>query len=175
MMMLRTKQIFRKASTLQRWASSLVIAEHDSSAISAGTLSTITAASKIGGEITVLVAGKNIDAATKHASTVANVTKVLALNNDALEHSLAEDMSTVVEQVAKKYTHILAPSTNNGKNFLPRAAALLDCSPLTDIVAVVDESTFKRPMYAGNAIATMKMGNETKFLLVRPTAFEKAE
>lgn len=133
--------------------------------------------------------------------------------NDALVNSLAEDVTAVVTQVAKKHTHILAASTNNGKNFMPRAAAILDSSPLSDILAVVDENTFKRPMYAGNAIATMKMTNAHKvwlpncitqpafacyytcntsllllvsysycffflarcqFLLVRPTAFEKA-
>jgi electron transfer flavoprotein alpha subunit len=113
-------------------------------------------------QITVLVAGKNVDAVAKHASSISNVTKVLVLNNDALEHSLAEDMSAVVVQIAKKYTHVLAPATNNGKNFIPRAAAVLNCSPLTDVLAVVDESTFKRPMYAGNAIATMKMTNDVK-------------
>jgi electron transfer flavoprotein alpha subunit len=108
------------------------------------------------------VAGKNVDAVAKHAASISNVTKVLVLNNDALEHSMAEDMSAVVVQVAKKYTHVWAPATNNGKNFIPRAAAVLNCSPLTDVLAVVDESTFKRPMYAGNAIATMKMTNDLK-------------
>ena len=106
--------------------------------------------------------GKNLDAVAKHAADVTNVTKVLVLENDALVNNLAEDVSAVVTQVAKKYTHILAASTNNGKNYLPRAAALLDSSPLSDILAVVDENTFKRPMYAGNAIATMKMTNEHK-------------
>jgi electron transfer flavoprotein alpha subunit len=87
---------------------------------------------------------------------------VLTVNDDALEHPLAEAMSSVVEQVAKKYTHVLTPSTNHGKSFLPRAAAVLNSSPLMDVLAVIDESTFKRPMYAGNAIATVKMSNETK-------------
>ncbi len=114
----------------------------------------------------MLVTGKGVDAVAKHASTVANVTKVLVLDNAALEHSLAEDLSGVVTQIAKKYSHVLAPSSNNGKNFMPRAAAVLDCSPLTDIIAVIDESTFKRPMYAGNAISTVKMTNETKVRLL---------
>lgn len=113
-------------------------------------------------QISVLVTGKNLDAVAKHASSISNVSKVLVLENEALIHSLAEDMSAVLVQVAKKYTHVLAPSSNNGKNFIPRAAALLNSSPLTDVLAVVDENTFKRPMYAGNAIATMKMTNDTK-------------
>lgn len=113
-------------------------------------------------QISVLVLGKGLDAVAKHAAGVSGVTKVLVVENEALANSLAEDVSAVVTQVAKKYTHILAPSTNNGKNYLPRAAALLDSSPLSDILAVVDENTFKRPMYAGNAIATMKMTNDHK-------------
>lgn len=110
----------------------------------------------------MLVAGKNVDAAAKHAASISNVTKVVSVTSDALEHSLAEDMSSLLVQVAKNYTHVLAPSTNNGKNFIPRAAAVMDCSPLSDVIAVVDENTFKRPMYAGNAIATMKMSNSIK-------------
>eukprot|EP00598_Pedospumella_elongata_P002824 CAMPEP_0184974218 /NCGR_PEP_ID=MMETSP1098-20130426/5755_1 /TAXON_ID=89044 /ORGANISM="Spumella elongata, Strain CCAP 955/1" /LENGTH=329 /DNA_ID=CAMNT_0027496763 /DNA_START=24 /DNA_END=1013 /DNA_ORIENTATION=- len=172
--MLRAKTLLRRNSVLQRYASSLVVAEHDGAVLSAGTLSTITAASKIGGDISVLVLGKGLDAVAKNAAGVAGVTKVLVAENDALVNSMAEDVAAVVTQVAKKHTHILAASTNNGKNFMPRAAAILDSSPLSDILAVVDENTFKRPMYAGNAIATMKMTNAHKFLLVRPTAFEKA-
>lgn len=106
--------------------------------------------------------GKNLDAVSKHAAGISNVTKVLVVENEALVNSLAEDVSAVVTQVAKNYTHILAASTNNGKNFIPRAAAILNSSPLSDVLAVVDENTFKRPMYAGNAIATMKMSNEHK-------------
>ena len=109
-----------------------------------------------------MVTGKGLDAVAKHASTVAGVSKVLVVENDALVNNLAEDMAAVVVQVAAKYTHVLASSSNNGKNFIPRAAAVLNCSPLTDVLAVVDENTFKRPMYAGNAIATMKMTNATK-------------
>jgi len=122
------------------------------------------------------VTGKGLDAVAAHASSVAHVGKVLVLDSETLEHSLAEDMAAALNQVVtdQGVSHVLAPASNNCKNFLPRAAALMDCSPLMDVLAVVDENTFQRPMYAGNAIATMKMGNATKFLLVRPTAFEKA-
>ena len=109
-----------------------------------------------------MVVGKGVDAVAKSAAAVDNVTKVLVVDNEALEHSLAEDMSNVLVQVAKNYTHILAPSSNFGKNFMPRAAAVMDCSPLTDIISVVNETTFKRPMYAGNAISTVEMSNAVK-------------
>lgn len=122
-------------------------------------------------QVSVLLLGKGLDTVAKHAAGVSGVTKVLVVENEALVNSLAEDVSAVVTQVAKKYTHILAPSTNNGKNYLPRAAALLDSSPLSDILAVVDESTFKRPMYAGNAIATMKMTNDHKVRWCCPAFF----
>jgi electron transfer flavoprotein alpha subunit len=115
----------------------------------------------------VLVTGKNLDAVAKNAASIANVTKVLVAENEALLNNLAENMSVAVTQVAKSYTHVLAPSSNNGKNFIPRAAAVMDCSPLTDVLAVVDENTFKRPMYAGNAIATMKMTNAVKVRMSR--------
>jgi electron transfer flavoprotein alpha subunit len=119
--------------------------------------------------------GKNLDAVAKSTATVTGVSKVLVLESDVLDQCLAEDLAAALVQVAPKYTHILAASSNHGKNFIPRAAALLDSQPLMDVLAVVDENTFKRPMYAGNAIATLSMSNALKFLLVRPTAFEKAE
>jgi len=164
----------RSSSSLGRYASSLVVAEHDAAGLSAGTLATITAASQIGGDVSVLLMGKNLDAVAKSAATVAGVSKVLVLESDILEQCLAEDMAAALVQIAPKYTHILAASSNHGKNFVPRAAALLDSQPLMDVLAVVDEATFRRPMYAGNAIATMKMSSALKFLLVRPTSFEKA-
>ncbi len=100
---------------------------------------------------------------------------MLSLDNDIFSHLLAENQSSAVAQIAKSYTHILAPATGNGKNYIPRTAALMNCSPLSDVTAVIDEETFKRPMYAGNAISTVKMSNANKFLLIRTTAFEKAE
>ena len=160
-----------------RDASSLVVAEHDGQSLSQGTLSSITAASKIGGNVDVLVMGKAIGDAAAAAAGVVGVGKVLSLDNDALDHSLAEDSAAAVQAVLSggSYSHVLAPSSNHGKNFMPRVAALMDCAPLTDITAVVSEDTFQRPMYAGNAIATVQMKDTTKFILVRTTAFEKAE
>lgn len=162
----------------------MVVAEHEAGKVlSAGTLSAITAASKIGGDvslrfigpsfasffrtkqISVLVIGKNVSDAAAHAAKVKNVSKVLVVDHDAFANSLAEDVSKVVQEIAPKYSHILAPSSNSTKNFIPRAAALLDASPLTDVVSVVDDSTFKRPVYAGNAIATVKMSNAHKVFL----------
>jgi len=161
-------------SQRKRLASCLVVSEHDQSVISPATLSTITAASKIGGEITLLITGKNLSNVTKHASSINGISKVLTYEPTTLNLNVAEDISTLLEQIVPKYTHILVPSTNHGKNYLPRLAALFDSAPMMDVLDVVDENTFKRPMYAGNAIATMKMSNPIKFLLIRPTAFEKA-
>lgn len=118
--------------------------------------------------------GKNVGSAASKAATINGVKKVLVMDDASLENNLPEVVSSAVSDVVKNYSHILAPSSNFGKNFLPRTAALLDSSPLTDVVSVIDENTFKRPLYAGNAIATMKMSDAIKFLLVRPTAFDKA-
>jgi len=106
--------------------------------------------------------GTNTITAARHASLIRSVTKVLTLEGSLYSHSVAEELSNVLLQLSKNYTHVLAPSTNLGKNFLPRAAALLDSSPLTDIIAVQSSDTFKRPMYAGNAIATVKMSSNIK-------------
>lgn len=129
---------------------------------------------KIESKISVLVMGKNVGDAAKHASGVAGVTKVLTLDSDSLANATAEDVSGILSQVAKNYSHVLAPASNSGKNFMPRCAAIMDSAPLMDVLAVVDESTFKRPMYAGNAIATVQMTDAVKFILVRTTAFDKA-
>ena len=160
-----------------RNASSLVVAEHDGQALSQGTLSSITAASKIGGNVDVLVMGKGIESAATAAAGVTGVNRVLKLDNDSLDHSLAEDSAAAVHAVlsGNSYSHVLAPSSNHGKNYMPRVAALMDSAPLTDMTSVVSEDTFQRPMYAGNAIATVQMKDATKFILVRTTAFDKAE
>lgn len=155
-------------------ASCLVVAEHDNTAISQGTLSAITAASKIGGDVTVLVAGKGIDDVAKSAASVNGVSKVLSADNEGLEHTMAEPMAHFVSKISSSYTHVLAPSSNSSKNWMPRAAALADCAPLSDVAEVVSEDTFKRPMYAGNAIATVQMSDKLKHLLVRTTSFDKA-
>jgi len=118
--------------------------------------------------------GKGVGDAAKHASSIKGVSKVLTLDDEAFSHKIAETQSAAVSQLAKKFSHILAPSTANGKNYIPRTAALLNSAPLSDALAVIDENTFKRPMYAGNAIATVKMSSANKFILVRTTAFEKA-
>jgi electron transfer flavoprotein alpha subunit len=151
------------------------VAEHDNVNLSPSSLSTITAAKAIGGDITVLIMGHKVEEVAKTASKLAGVNKVLSSDHEGLKYRIAEDISPVVRDIATSgsYTHVLAPSSNNGKNFLPRTAALCDSSPLTDVIAVKDESTFLRPMYAGNAIATVNMTDKLKFLLVRPTAFEK--
>mmetsp|Transcript_22650 Transcript_22650/g.31042 ORF Transcript_22650/g.31042 Transcript_22650/m.31042 type:complete len:334 (-) Transcript_22650:211-1212(-) len=169
-----SRNSFRIPSLNRKFSSCLVVGEHDSNQISPGTLSTITAASQIGGEVSVLIIGSNVKSAAQHASSIKSVTKVLTLEGPLYSHSVAEELSNVLVQLANKYTHVLAPSSNLGKNYIPRAAALLDSSPLSDIIAVQSPDTFKRPMYAGNAIATVTMSSAIKFLLVRTTAFEKA-
>lgn len=159
-----------------RNGSSLVVAEVQGSDITQGTLATITAASKLkGNPITVLVAGHNVsDVATK-AANVAGVSKVICVDDASLANKVAENFASTLVEVAKGgFTHVFVPASNHGKNFVPRAAAVMDASPLTDILSVIDEETFTRPLYAGNAIATFKMTDKVKFLLVRPTAFEKA-
>jgi electron transfer flavoprotein alpha subunit len=162
------------SSSSSRFASSLVVAEHEEGKLTTGTLSAISAAQKIGGDVSVLVVGKNVAEVAASASKVNNVQKVLTVDHAAFEHILAEDMAPVLKDVAQNYTHVIAPSSNVSKNYIPRAAALVDSAPVTDILSVIDEATFTRPVYAGNAIATVKMSDKIKFVLVRTTAFEKA-
>ena len=113
-------------------------------------------------QISVLVVGKDVASVAKDAAKVNNVSKVLVVDNDVFSNSVAEDVATVVQEIAPKFSHVLAPSTNHSKNFIPRAAVKLDSAPLTDVIAVVDESTFKRPVYAGNAVSTVTMSAATK-------------
>lgn len=154
--------------------SNLVIAEHDNQNLKASTLNTITAASKIGGDIEVLVVGSNCQAVAQAAAAVAGVTKVRVADNVAYEHQLAENTAQLVAALAPAYTHLLAPATPAGKNLMPRVAALLDVNQLTDIMAVVSVDTFKRPIYAGNAIATVQSSDKIKVMSVRITAFDPA-
>lgn len=154
--------------------SNLVIAEHDNQNLKASTLNTITAASKIGGDIEVLVVGSNCQAVAQAAAAVAGVTKVRIADNAAYEHQLAENTAQLVAALAPAYTHLLAPATPAGKNLMPRVAALLDVNQLTDIMAVVSTDTFKRPIYAGNAIATVQSSDKIKVMSVRITAFDPA-
>ncbi|MFZ1568702.1 MAG: FAD-binding protein [Thiolinea sp.] len=154
--------------------SNLVIADHDNQNLKASTLNTITAASKIGGDIEVLVVGSNCQAVAQAAAAVAGVTKVRVADNVAYEHQLAENTAQLVAALAPAYTHLLAPATPAGKNLMPRVAALLDVNQLTDIMAVVSVDTFKRPIYAGNAIATVQSSDKIKVMSVRITAFDPA-
>lgn len=152
----------------------LVYAEHDNKELKKATLNTITAASKIGGDIVVLVAGLGCEAVAEQAAKVAGVSKVLCASNAAFEHQLAENVAKLVVSLAGDYSHIVAPATTTGKNFLPRVAALLDVNMLTDVTAVIDAETFERPIYAGNAIATVKDTESKKIITVRATAFDAA-
>lgn len=150
----------------------LVIAEHDNKALNAATLNVVAAAQKIGGDITVLVAGSNAQAVADQAAKVAGVSKVLLADDAAYVNQLAENVAKLVAELGKGYSHILAASTTTGKNILPRAAALLDVSMITDIIAVEGPKTFKRPIYAGNAIATVESGEAVVVATVRGTAFD---
>ncbi|SIS40454.1 FAD-binding protein [Insolitispirillum peregrinum] len=150
----------------------LVIAEHDGSALKAATLNTLAAAQAIGGDITVLVAGSGCQAAAQAVAQVAGVAKVLVVDDAAYTHALAEPMGDLVASLAGGYSHVLAPATTFGKNFLPRVAALKDVAMLSDVCGVVSADTFVRPIYAGNALATVQSSDALKVLTVRATAFD---
>ena len=150
----------------------LVLAEHDNQSIRKATLNTVAAAKNIGGEIHVLVAGQQAGAAAKAAAQIAGVAKVLHADAAHLGEFLAENIAALVVSLAKGYSHILAPATSNGKNVMPRAAALLDVQQISDICAVESADTFVRPIYAGNALATVKSKDAIKVITVRTTAFD---
>lgn len=152
----------------------LVIAEHDNQTLHPSTLNVIAAAGKIDADITVLVAGSGSSAVADAASKVSGVTKVAHADSDAYQYQLAENVSTVVIDAVKAggYSHLLAPATTTGKNLLPRVAALLDVQPLSDVVSIESADTFKRPIYAGNVIATVKSSDSIKVMTVRTTAFD---
>jgi electron transfer flavoprotein alpha subunit len=150
----------------------LVLAEHDGRTVRKATLNTVAAAQKIGGEIHVLVAGHNCAEAAKAAAQVAGVKKVVHADAPQLGEELAENVASLIVAMAKNYSHILAPATSTGKNILPRAAALLDCQQISEIIAVESPDTFVRPIYAGNALATVKSADPIKVITVRTTAFD---
>ncbi len=152
----------------------LVVADHSNAALVGATANTVTAAQQIGGDITVLVAGSNCGAAAEEAAKLSGVSKVIVADNAAYEHLLAENVSLLVAELGKDFTHILAPATSNGKNILPRVAALLDVAQISDIIAVESADTFKRPIYAGNAIATVQSEDAIKVITVRGTGFDAA-
>ena len=150
----------------------LVFAEHDNSTLKAETLKTVAAAQAIGGDITLLVAGYNCQTVAEAASKVNGVTKVLVADNAVYEHQLAENASLLVLELAGDYEHIIATALTTGKNFMPRVAALLDVTQISDIIAVESNDTFVRPIYAGNAIATVQSLDSKKIITVRATGFD---
>src|ERR1700761_1731708 len=152
----------------------LVIAEHDNASIKASTLNTVAAAAKIGGDVHVLVAGSNAQGAADAAAKIAGVSKVLLADAPQLEAGLAENIEGTVLNIAKNYSHILAPATPYGKNIAPRIAAHLDVAQISDITAVDSPDTFERPIYAGNAIATVQSSDAIKVITVRTTGFDAA-
>ncbi|MCV6624839.1 MAG: FAD-binding protein [Cellvibrionaceae bacterium] len=150
----------------------LVIAEHDNASLNAATLNTIAAAKAIGGDIHLLVAGADCGTVAEAAAKADSVAKVLVADNAAYANQLAENVAALVAELGKDYTHILASATSNGKNILPRAAALLDVQAISDIISVESPDTFKRPIYAGNVIATVQSSDAIKVITVRGTAFD---
>ena len=150
----------------------LVIADHNNQALNGATLNVVAAAQKIGGDITVLVAGSGAQAVAEQAAQVAGVSKVLLADNAVYANQLAENVAALVADLAKGYKYVLAASTTTGKNILPRVAALLDVSMISDIIAVESANTFKRPIYAGNAIATVQSDEAIIVGTVRGTAFD---
>src|SRR3989442_996864 len=150
----------------------LVVAEHDNKSVRKATLNAVAAAQKLGPDIHVLIAGHEAGAAAKAAAQIAGGAKVLHADAPQLRDFLAENVAATVVSVARNYTHLLAPSTSNGKNVMPRVAALLDVQQISDIVAVEGADTFVRPIYAGNALATVKSRDPIKVITVRTTAFD---
>ena len=153
---------------------SLVIAEHDNASLKGATLNTVTAAVKCGGDVHVLVAGSNCGAAAAAAAQIAGVAKVLVADAPHFADALAENVASQVVAMAGAYSHILAPATANGKNILPRVAALLDCQQISEIISVESPDTFVRPIYAGNALATVQSSDAKKVITVRTTGFDGA-
>ena len=153
---------------------SLVIAEHDNASIKGATLNTITAAAACGGDVHVLVAGHNAAAAAQAASKIAGVAKVIHADSEALAHGLAENVAAQVLVIAGNYSHILFPATAAGKNVAPRVAAKLDVAQISDVTQVISADTFERPVYAGNAMATVQSTDATKVITVRTTGFDAA-
>ena len=150
----------------------LIIAEHDGAGIASATLNTVAAAGKIGGDIHLLVAGQGVAAVAQAAAQIAGVTKVLVADNAAYAHQLPENLAPLVAELGAGYSHILAAATSNGKNILPRVAAQLDVDQISEIISVVSADTFTRPIYAGNAIATVQSTAPVKVITVRATGFD---
>ena len=152
----------------------LILAEHDNAVLNAATLNSVTAALEIGGDIDLLVAGKDCETVANQAAEVANVRKVLYADENAYQFGLAENIALLVAEQSSEYSHILATATTSAKNVMPRVAALLDMQAISDISAVVSDDTFERPIYAGSMIATVKSIDAKKIVTVRGTAFDAA-
>lgn len=150
----------------------LVIAEHNNQSVNPATYNVLTASSKLGSDVHVLVAGQGCDAVAQTLAGAASVTKVLLVNDAAYTHPLAENFGTLIAELGKGYSHILAPASFFGKNVLPRAAALLDAVQISDVVSIESADTFVRPIYAGNALATVQTLSSPVLLTIRPTAFD---
>lgn len=150
----------------------LVIAEHENGQLKVETSKVVNAAVKISGNVEVLVAGYQVDAVAQSAALIDGVTKVRVVDNESFSHQLAENTADLIVELAGGYSHILASASTTGKNTLPRVAALLDKSQISEIIDVIDNDTFKRPIYAGNAIATVKSNEDIKVITVRASAFD---
>ncbi|MFJ4346451.1 electron transfer flavoprotein subunit alpha/FixB family protein [Pseudomonas sp. NPDC089401] len=150
----------------------LVVAEHDNHTLAAATLNTLAAAKQISGEIVVLVAGFNVADVASAAAQIAGVSKVLLADDAAYAHQLPENVAPLLANLGRDFSHVLAPATSNGKNILPRVAALLDVDQISEIISVESADTFKRPIYAGNAIATVQSSAAVKVITVRTTGFD---
>ena len=150
----------------------LVIAEHDNNSLKGATLNTVTAATSLSGDVAILVAGSNIDAVVSECQTLDNVSKILKCDSETYINAIAEDLSSLVLANCDGFTHILAPATTFGKNLMPRISAKLDSQQISDIISVESDDTFKRPIYAGSCIATVKSNDSVKVITVRSTAFD---
>jgi len=150
----------------------LVIAEHDNNSLKGATLNTVTAATSLSGDVAILVAGSNIDAVVSECQTLDNVSKILKCDGETYVNAIAEDLSSLVLANCDGFTHILAPATTFGKNLMPRISAKLDSQQISDIISVESDDTFKRPIYAGSCIATVKSNDSVKVITVRSTAFD---
>jgi electron transfer flavoprotein alpha subunit len=152
----------------------LVIAEHDHGTLKGATLNTVTAATQCGGDVHVLIAGQSADGAAKAAAAIAGVAKVLHADGESLKEQLGENIAAQVIAIAKNYSHLLFPATAHGKNVAPRVAALLDVAQISDAMKIISADTFERPIYAGNAIATVQSSDAIKVITVRTTGFDPA-
>ena len=150
----------------------LILAEHNNEEVKSSTLNTIGAASKISSDIEVLVVGSNTEGICKEISNYQNIKKVLSVNNTDYEHAIAEKIEPVIMSIADNYSHIFAPATTFGKNVMPRVAVKLDVAQISDVISVESEDTFIRPIYAGNALATVKSNDLKKVITIRPTSFD---